>query len=189
MGFAIEMYFDPVTDQAVRDLWEGLADAGITRIQLDLGTRPHVSLAVVEDGDEEVLAQAVDAFAVETSFIQFTLAHAASFPTDQGVVFLGVTPTQGLIEAHRRFHGRLERANVRVVPYYWPGKWVPHCTMASTVDRVRVGAAVALCSRARLPLVGSMQEVGLVSLEPSRPIRVHRLATHTTGQGGGGSER
>ena len=55
MTFAIQLFVDPVSDTAVRSVWEELATTGLSHMR-DSGNRPHVSLALYRELDVSVCA-------------------------------------------------------------------------------------------------------------------------------------
>ena len=45
MPFALQLYFDPITEGAIRDLWRRFAEAGIASYLHESTNRPHITLA------------------------------------------------------------------------------------------------------------------------------------------------
>ena len=103
MGFAIELFFDPAADAAVRTIWRALADASHSPTMLEIGSRPHVSLAVCGALDAQRFRPVLEAFARETP-LEFVLASVGAFPTAEGVVFLAPVVTRRLLNLHQTFH-------------------------------------------------------------------------------------
>ena len=62
MAFAIQLFVDPVSDTAVRILWEEVARIGLSKMR-DSGNRPHVSLAIYRELDVPVCASLLTSFA------------------------------------------------------------------------------------------------------------------------------
>ena len=56
MPYAIELYFDPETEHAIRKFRGVLASGGIRPILDELGDRPHISLALIADLDANQMA-------------------------------------------------------------------------------------------------------------------------------------
>ncbi len=48
MPFALQLFVDPVSDTAVRSVWEELASTGLSSMR-DSGNRPHFSLALYRE--------------------------------------------------------------------------------------------------------------------------------------------
>ena len=58
MQYAIELYFDPETEQQLRHLSERIAEEGLSSRFLDWKTRPHLTLACFSDVDEAACSAA-----------------------------------------------------------------------------------------------------------------------------------
>jgi 2'-5' RNA ligase len=166
MPFAIEMFLDDAGAGAVREIWRALADAGLSDFQLTSGARPHVTLAVYPELDASVAAPAIAAFAAAEPALPISFASLGCFPTDQGVVFLAPVVTRPLLDLHARFHAALRPVAGDGWPYYRPGAWVPHCTLAFETPPERIPAAVDLCRRAALPPAARLDAVGIVEFRP-----------------------
>ena len=165
MGFAVEMYFDPQTEARVRDVWWELARQGVNSYQVDVGARPHVSLAVFLDLDPECLREDMADFARRTPCLPVCLGSVGSFPGGEGVVFLAPVVSAGLLEMHRCYHEGLARLGVRPVPYYLPSEWVPHCTVAMHSPGDQLAKAVQVCRQSKVFGSGWFQEIGLIRFE------------------------
>ena len=176
MGYAIELNLSHKGAARVVKLWEDLAGASISSAMIDLGAQPHVSLAVVDELDPELLQDDLSCFAEVTPPLWVDLASAGTFPTAEGVVFLALVVTPELLGVHRRFHRLLSEGGVECVEYYWPGNWVPHCTVAIDVPADQVGAAVELCVASDAFGPVELDELSLISFRPVREIYAYRLA-------------
>ncbi len=104
MPFAVEMYMDAESEAGIRRAWDALAEAGVKSAMLDAGYRPHVSLGVCEELNVDGLARELSSFAEKVSPFALTLSSVGLFPSSEGVIFLGVTPTQRLLDVNRGFH-------------------------------------------------------------------------------------
>jgi 2'-5' RNA ligase len=168
MGYAIELKLNENSAQQVLELWENLAAESISSLMLDIGSWPHISLAVFENIDPIVLRQMLSRFASETSPFSVILASVGAFPGDAGAVFLAPVVTQELLEIHRRFHRLLEDTGLECMGYYLPGSWIPHCTVAFGVEENKIGTAAEMCLRS-----GAFGRVGIdeVCLIESHPVR------------------
>jgi len=172
--FAIELYFDPVTEQAMRAVWHTLAAAGLTATLPASGARPHVSLAVCPTLAPEAYRDELAGFARGAAPLDLTLASVGTFPGAEGVVFLAPVVTRPLLRLHAALHRRLA-SRAASWPYYRPGHWVPHCTVAADLPPERVPSAVDLCRRAPLPLRGRLEAVGLVAFRPVAHLYTYPL--------------
>ncbi len=124
MGYAVELYFDPGSDLAVRRIWSGIADAFGVSTMLTNGGRPHVSLAVYsEDFDHRSFLQELPAFSKSLAPLEVQLGSVGTFPTEEGVVFLAPVVTRELLAVHERFHTAFSRQGSCSSSHYLPGNW------------------------------------------------------------------
>lgn len=179
MPFAVELYFDATTDTTVRQIWKAMADAGISASMLQADFRPHVSLGVCHQLDAEGLIHALSPFVTTLAPFPLSLSSIGIFPTSEGVIFLGVTVTQQLLDMHAAFYQIFEKYASNRLEYYQTGVWVPHCTLAFDLSLDRLADAVTVCGQTALPILGYVQEIGLVDVAPThcRTLYSHNLST------------
>jgi hypothetical protein len=138
------MYFDESADAAIRRLWQRLADAGLPSLAVRTHRRhrPHVSLTVAESLAAADLAPLRPVLAAHPPVLH--LHVLGTFPGSEGALFLGVTVTADLLAFHAAVHAALAGQPVEHWPYYLPGNWVPHCTLAEGLDEAQAAGAFGL---------------------------------------------
>lgn len=134
MAYSVELYFDPETEKRIKRLWDVLSERGIPALDSSIYSRPHISLAVFRDVEPALLTDVLVDIARNTLPLEVGLAAVASFPGAEGVLFLVPTVSKELIELHEYFHERISKLGLKANPYYLPGRWVPHCTIASDLS-------------------------------------------------------
>jgi 2'-5' RNA ligase len=179
MGFAVEANLDPGAAARVRALWDDLARRGITSEMPEMGADPHVSLAVFDEVDPKALGPVLDSFARGREPLELRLASVGSFPTAEGVVYLAPVVTPALLEWHADLDRRLERLGARAWDYYRPGSWVPHCTVALSLDPDGVAEAVRVTRESGVFGPAALDEIALVEFRP-----VRRLFARPVGRSG-----
>ena len=179
MGYAVELNLSKNSAARVVRLWERLAGESISSVLLDLGAQPHISLAVFADLDPTLIREGLSRFAEVTRPLSVILSYAGTFPTAEGVVFLAPVVTQELLEVHQKFHQFLSDRGLACVEYYWPGKWVPHCTVAIDVAPDRVGAAIERCVQSEAFGPVEIDEVSLVEFPPVRELYAFPLGARS----------
>ncbi len=112
MPFALQLFVDPVSDTAVRSLWEELASTGLSSLR-DSGNRPHFSLAL-------------------------SIASLGIFPGEQAVVFLAPIVIPDLLDLHREVHQLLQGAGAFPAPYYLTGHLRLGCLLISSLTWSRL---------------------------------------------------
>ncbi len=166
MSFAVEMYMDAENEAKIRRIWKFLAEAGIKSAMLEAGYRPHVSLGVCEKLEVDGLAKELSSFAENISPFEMILSSIGLFHSSENVIFLGVTPTQKLLDingAFHRFFGKYAKAQRAA---YHVGSWVPHCTLAFGLPSDIVSQAIEICRREALPIRSRVEEIGIAEVSP-----------------------
>ncbi|HVQ18150.1 MAG TPA: 2'-5' RNA ligase family protein [Actinomycetes bacterium] len=133
---ALELHLDPESESTVRALWTAIDALGVPSLGSALGAdyQPHVSLAVFAEVDPSTLVTAFAPVLGSCSGLPLTLTSLGFFVGSGSVAFLGVTPTERLLDTHRRVHAALADVVEESWSIYQPGTWVPHCTLAMNVD-------------------------------------------------------
>jgi hypothetical protein len=170
MFYAIELYFDPVSEANIKGLWETLARRSISSTLPDSGARPHISLAVLQDPEPIPLGEALRTFAGNLPPLSLKLSAVGTFPTLEGVVFLAPVVTLELLGVHQELHRRLAVRGVSVNWYSPPGRWTPPGTPARGLTPDRVPLAVEICRNSDVFQEVRVIEVGLIQFRPSEVI-------------------
>lgn len=156
---------DADSEAKIRRTWKALAGAGIKSSMLEAGYRPHVSLGVCEELDVDGLAKELSSFVGSIAPFELTLSSVGLFPSSEGVIFLGVTPTQRLLDVNHDFHQFFGK-HAKSQRDYQVGSWVPHCTLAFGLPDGVVPEAVEVCRRLPLPLRSRIEEIGVAEVSP-----------------------
>lgn len=162
MSYAVELHFDEAAENSVRDVWKGLADAGVSTSMLDGISRPHITLGVCDELST-TFKNELSLFAHETKPFEFSLSFIGSFNTAEGVMFFGPTPTDAMFRLHTRFHAFFNEHAGRIWNHYLPSQWVPHCTLAFRLNAEQLRRAFDIAAGVTLPIAGSFTEIGLLS--------------------------
>ena len=167
MPFVVELYFDPSTEECIRDVWKAINDAGISDSMPKGGYRPHVSLGVCDHLETDSLARELSTFAAGVTPFRLSCGNIGIFSTSEGVVYLGVTVTEQLLNVHARFHEIFKKHAREQREYYAVGRWVPHCTLAFGLSEERIVEAVTVCRKIALPTSMKVREIGVVEVSPT----------------------
>ncbi|TDN91979.1 2'-5' RNA ligase family protein [Microbacterium sp. BK668] len=139
--FSVEILLDPLSEQAVRDEWDRLIDAGLpsTGRQTAPSNRPHITVAVRERVDASAVASVADALPLELALGGILLfGHSGRF-----VVTRQVIASAALLELHRRVAGIAGPAEPRYANTA-PDQWTPHVTLARRVPAEQVATMLAV---------------------------------------------
>ena len=164
MPFVVELYFDTSTEASIRGAWKTIDEAGISDSMPKGGYRPHVSLGVCDHLETDSLAQELSTFAASITPFRLSFPNIGIFSTSEGVVYLGVTVTEQLLNVHARFHEIFKKHAQEQREYYTVGRWVPHCTLAFGLSEEQIIEAVTVCRQIDLPVSTEVKEIGLVKV-------------------------
>jgi 2'-5' RNA ligase len=170
MSFAVQLYFDPGSDTAIRNLWEAVASAGVPFPLRDSGNRPHVSLAIYGEIDVPVCASRLNVFAQTRSPFALSIASLGIFSAEKTVVFLAPIVSPTLLDLHRQVHQLLQDAASLPAAHYLPGHWTPHCTLATRVPPQCLSQAVGIGLGISFPFSLSIEEIGIIEYPPVTPL-------------------
>lgn len=170
MTLAIPLYFDQVTETAIQAVWQVLADRQIAPYMVSSGIRPHITLAIFRDVDRYSCQQILSPLVDDLDPLPVTFTHLGVFPTPSPVVFLAPTVTQELLDLHRTVYELLDKVGDQPDPFYLPGAWVPHCTLAVEFESSQISPAVEAARSMILPLRGWASELCLIEYPPVNHI-------------------
>jgi 2'-5' RNA ligase len=178
MPFAIVLLFDAKTEAAFRKIGRTLEKNRVPTCFSGEGFGPHLTLASFQDGDPERLLKVLKRTA--TSFAPFPLRieSIGSFPR-KGVLFLAPVVTGGLLEMNSRLHGELKKDVKGFARYYFPGVWVPHCTLSFNLPPKLLLRGFEIVRKSPTGIVGKFNRLVLLEYElpkknQSIPLRVFR---------------
>ena len=175
MPFAIQLFFDPASDTAVRNLWAELASTGLPYPLSDSGNRPHFSLAIYGEINTTVCADLLNSFAQTHAPFALSINSLGIFPGEQAVVFLAPIVSPHLWDLHRQVHQVLQDIGALPSTYYLPGQWTPHCTLATRVPPHFISQAVEVGLGMSFPFPISIEEIGVIEYPPVNHLFSFRL--------------
>jgi hypothetical protein len=166
MHLVVELLFDQATEAAVRAVWCALAD-GLPLAHPGAEARPHVSLTVYQGLDVAGFRTALAGFAASRPALDIELESWGAFAAGECVVFLAPIVTRDLLALHQDFQERFAQFGAPQ-PYYRPGAWIPHCTLAAGFPADLLPQVADACHRAVRPLHGRIESIALVEYGPRR---------------------
>lgn len=172
MPYAIELYFDEESKKKVDQIRNQLE---FNSINIDKGTKPHISLAIYEDIPIERFKEDLQMFSNELKPFDITLSSVGMFVTQEPVIYLAPTVTKELLDIHEKFHIFFEKYNNQTWDYYLPGKWVPHCTLAMNLNDKMVNKTIDICRNSQLPINVKINWIGILEFKPNKQLIEYKL--------------
>jgi 2'-5' RNA ligase len=175
MPFAVHLFFDANTEAAIKSVWKKLAETEIAPYLYRSANRPHLTLAIYQQLDLSACEQQLESFAAHRNPLPVTFQHLGIFSTTPTTVFLGSTVTVSLLALHAQVHERLRPLGTEPHPYYLPGQWMPHCTLALELESRLITQVLDLGLQVPLPLNGEIAEIGVIEFRPVKHLFGFRL--------------
>jgi 2'-5' RNA ligase len=164
--FAIVLDLDDLAAAGVRQLIRRLAPVAAPAAA---NVPPHVTLAACRNLDVEAFRAWLAEIATRTPVVATTLASLGVFPGEGGVIFLAPTISRRLVELQLQMLSHLqEPGEVEIEPYWLPGQWMPHCTLATGIPRERMATALGLVYEVLRPISASLTRLSVFDIEPPR---------------------
>jgi 2'-5' RNA ligase len=163
---AVVLDLDEVSDHRVRQLWLALERQGVSSPTsvAPATNRPHVTLAIIDGEAPARVAERLEPVLADAPGMPITLTALGFFLTALAPAHLAVAPTTPLVALHGAVHRTL--GTTGSWPYYRPGRWTPHCTLAMGVCSPST-VADALGQEA-LPITATVRSARVVELPPPR---------------------
>jgi 2'-5' RNA ligase len=166
MTYSIGAYFDQETETEIRRIWKALAVSQAAEYLYVSNDRPHITLSIFDNLDQEKTSQLMCSLAHEFPVMEVSFQSIGIFPSN--AVFLAPIVSPTLLDLQRRSHESLiSFSKLPDHPYFVPGNWVPHCSLAiEFLPEKIMGVLQAVMQEARLPLNGKITALGLTSFRP-----------------------
>lgn len=175
-GYAVELYFDPKSEDRVLSLRETMyQETGVVPMLGKLGDRPHVSLAVFGCIDPQPLMNCCEPFFEKIEKFTFELSAIGTFPTRDNVIYLTPVPESRLLDLHAQFHQVLKQNRIKSSIYYLPGRWIPHCTIEFEVIDADLGRALEFFQKRFEAFSGTFTHAGVVGFRPVEYLADYEL--------------
>lgn len=160
MALAVCLLFDRRTEQRLVALWRALEDRGVPTLLTHTHGRhvPHLSYVVLRRFEVEPVRQAVTGLPagppIDLHFDAvgwFRRGRAALVPAVSGE----------LIARQEQVVAAVTGAGAELHRHYQPGRWIPHCSLATRARHEQAGLLAAAAYDV-LPLVATAERVALV---------------------------
>jgi 2'-5' RNA ligase len=170
-GIAIELYFDARTEDTLTRVQAHLAGQGWSFDLPAAGARPHISLAVFGEVDEEKGARALDAVADSTPPFDVQMPSLGIFPGPPATIHLGVASHPSLSALNDRATAVLAPIGEKPHRLYEPGIWLPHVTLGGDIALEHVDDAFRVVRElVELPIAARCEAIALVAFRPTREV-------------------
>jgi len=175
LPYAVEMYFDVEGDKRIRYLWRILYEKNLSSYMYVSGSRPHISLSVLNSINVSEFSQKLQKFTEEINPFEINFGSIGVFPGEEPVLFLAPTVTEELLKIHNEFNNTFSYFKNEMWNYYLPGKWIPHCTLATDFGKKDLPMAMKYILDNFEPMNVVIEEIGIVKFRPIKDLVSFKL--------------
>lgn len=137
---------------------------------------PHISFVVFDDIESEEWFHVFDTAMAGLNPMSITFDRLGYFETPQSIILWAAPQlSENVLAIHRYIHGAVREESCR--PNYRPGKWVPHCSLAYSVDLDRKVEAFDLVRSPIEPFEVRFDVADCVSFLPIQVLRERTLTS------------
>ena len=175
MPFAVQLFFDPISEATIRHTQEELVKGEGALSTYSLAVRPSLSLALYDEFDRVTCESKLKMFAEMLSPFALTFSSLGVFPGEQSVVYLAPTVNQKLLDIHAYVHQLLKDSSASSSTQYVPGNWFPHCALALSQEPMHTARTLATGMSMPFPMHCQVEEIGVVEYWPVKDLYAFRL--------------
>jgi hypothetical protein len=177
MGYSIEVYFEPRFEETIRSVWNALAEAGVPSIMQTIGSRPHLSLLVLDACNPARVADLMDRVIDGKRRFPIRFAAFSVIPGHTQTVFLTPAISPTLIAMQREFYCLLVENGYGVRKNYAPHRWLPHCSISKELTPADALKTLAICQATAAVGETCITDVGFIEFRPRKEIKTVALAS------------
>ena len=176
MKYSIELYFERSFEEKLCSLWTELQSAGLPSVLPQMGSRPHLTLIILDRCDEDHVAGLIDRH-VKGHF-KFSIAFPA-FSIISGVrnsVFLTPAIKPELIDIQRSLYNLIEENSYSIQEHYAPHNWLPHCSISKGLSPAEALKTLEVCLYYGIKGETWVTDIGFIKFRPRKVIKTIGIA-------------
>ena len=164
-AYALVGYLDYETEECFKALWKDLSEDNITQYGVETkGKRPHITIADYDNLKKDIFVELLNKFYEDKAKIDLSLNILGTF-MNTGTLFIAPAMSSELLNFHSHHHTYFKAFNENENSFYLPGKWNPHCTIASRLSVENMVQAFKHCKTNLSKINGKLNEIALLEVE------------------------
>jgi hypothetical protein len=179
MGYSIELYFESEFEKKVRSLWDELEGAGVPSIMQNIGSRPHLSLLILDKCNVQHLAGIIEQEIREYCKIPITFPAISVIPGRQQTVCLTPIVTFEMVAIQKGLFMLLDELGYSVRKHYEPNNWLPHCSISKELSASDMLKTLDICQKYFTSEKTWTTDAGFVEFRPRKVIKTIELREST----------
>ena len=176
MGFAIVGYFDSVSDERIRKLWQGMADIEVCNYLINSDNNPHIKFAILDELDKNYIAENIKLLCRRTNKINLHFKTYSFYPNDSPFLCIDIAVSLPILDLHAEIQKITdENCEKDSRGFFKQGVWKPDCQLTVPFDRTKLVKAVDYLSNTELPFDGTLEKIGLIEFHPAKKLFSNNL--------------
>jgi len=156
---ALILCFDEASEQRVQDYWQQLGSNFAQR-----NMPPHITIGGFSGIDLLRANETLQVAAQEIAAFPVQFVSVGAFVAPAKVLYLVPIVTQELLAVHAQLHEKFAFCDSSEFPYYHPGNWVPHCTVASAKDAAELAHATETLAQTHEPFTAQVTSMAWIEI-------------------------
>jgi len=173
MGSAISLVARNKSARAITHLWQEVSAFETSPSMPTLKYPPHFTFAMFEHVTGAQLKRQLDDAFRRTKPVRVTFDRIRFFDVEPMVVWASPVEITRLLALHHEVHARVDVAKCRA--QYLPGKWHPHCTLATQIDPSNREAALRYINNEIGEFNVVFNSIEIIEFSPIEVVKQWRL--------------
>jgi 2'-5' RNA ligase len=151
---------------------------GLPSNLLEKSVSPHLTFLASETMLSQNTLEKLDRILEYQVPFSLSAVSLSTFMNEQNILFLGVIVSQLLLDFHQSIYAQVSQSDQQLNSYYPPGRWVPHITVATQLNKEQLARAMA---RLELTLPVELRVSGLALVKYPAPLELLKTWTFVIG--------
>jgi len=173
MGCAVSLVARNKSAAAITKIWEEVSAFETLPSMSLLDYPPHFTFAKFDDLSAVQLKKKLGKEFLPEKPIRLTFEKLGYFDSDPMVVFAAPRQKERVQGLHHAVQSRIDAAICH--PNYLPGQWVPHCALATMIDREHKQGALDYIGARKTPFDVIFNAIEITEYFPIKVVQEYRL--------------
>lgn len=163
--YAVVGYLDCETEEKFNNVWRDLSENNISQYGVESkGLRPHITIADYDRLEKDAFIELFNKLYEDKLKVDICLNVLGTF-INTGTLFIAPALSTELLDFHKSYHNYFKAFNDNVDSFYLPGRWSPHCTIASRLSEDNMIQAFKYCKNNISKIHCKLNEVALIEIK------------------------
>lgn len=173
LAFAITLRVSGNTAAQIEKIWKRFSDFESVHSMESLNYAPHITLGIYENISEDILCNATETIYKKYAPFKLPIVRLRYFESPKFVIWVEPEHDPELVDIHRDIQDLIDP--IFCYEHYRLGSWVPHITIATSIEKQNEQAAIKLASEQFKSFEIIFDKIDCVEFLPVRIIEERSL--------------